>query len=460
MRNLTINASGNTVTLNAGRTVNGNFSITSGTFDQGANTLNVKGDFTHAGEGYIGTAGAVVLNGPAAQSVSTTSALAFNNLTVNNSAGVNLTSDNVQVNGALALTSGKITTNANTLTLGSAATISETATNYVVGKLATSRNVTGANNFGGIGFNITSGPAMGTTDLVRTSGPAGAVTVDGNTGINRKWKVTPATQPATPVAVTLTWPADDDNNAGGLRDFNAMRIYKTTTVDGVESSTYTDISKTNQAVNTASAIRSISGTVTSFSTLTVSDINQPLPVTLMHFNAKRDGEAAQLTWATAAEIDNAGFDIEASTDAVNFEKIGFVASNGGNSTVVKNYNYTDNRPNKMGTIYYRLTQVDTDGKSTTYGMKPVTFNGVISSSSAYPNPFTSEVTVAFVADRKQQVTLRLTDAMGKVVLQKVVTADAGSNQQTLSLDNSVPAGIYILTVVSDKGQENIRVVKQ
>ena len=79
----------------------------------------------------------------------------LNNLTINDSGGVVLGAS-PKVNGILSFTSGKITTNANTITLGSSATLTgEVLGKYVVGNLTTTRSVgTGSSTFGGMGVSL------------------------------------------------------------------------------------------------------------------------------------------------------------------------------------------------------------------------------------------------------------------------------------------------------------------
>ncbi len=88
----------------------------------------------------------------------------------------------------------------------------------------------------------------------------------------------------------------------------------------------------------------------------------PLPVTWLSFNAKRAGETSiNLKWSTASEINNSHFEVERSADAKNFTVIGNVKGNGTTSQV-SNYTYTD-ASGLTGSCYYRLRQVDLNGKS-------------------------------------------------------------------------------------------------
>ncbi|MGV3541490.1 MAG: T9SS type A sorting domain-containing protein [Rufibacter sp.] len=388
-------------------------------------------------------------------STETVPSLTYKNLTVSGTGNKTL-AGGITVNGTLTLSGGHLLTGSNAVVLGEdAQVVGESSAHYIVGVVQTTREVNGANDFGGIGFEITSGPAMGSTTVVRTSGLAGAITKDDNTGIKRNWNVSPTTQPASPVAISLSWPAADDNE----KDLKTLRIYKTQTVNNTTK--YVDVSQADIDLSgTSSDIRTVTGTVSSFSILTVSDKTNPLPVTLKSFTAKRHGNYAILTWQTASEQNNAGFDIEVSSDARQFEKIGFVPAPAPNSSTLKKYQFLDTRLEKSGILYYRLKQIDIDGQSAYHGLQSVSFKGNITATTVSPNPVTNGLKVFFQADKTQLVTVKVTDALGKLVLQKQVQAQDGTNETELTLNQAIPAGLYVLSLFSENGQENVRIVKE
>ena len=87
----------------------------------------------------------------------------------------------------------------------------------------------------------------------------------------------------------------------------------------------------------------------------------PLPVTFLSFNAKKLTEtAAVLNWKTSQEQNSSYFQVERSNDALHYFNIGRVAASG-NSTTAIDYYFTDTKP-AAGINYYRLKQVDIDGK--------------------------------------------------------------------------------------------------
>lgn len=105
-----------------------------------------------------------------------------------------------------------------------------------------------------------------------------------------------------------------------------------------------------------------SAPVSSFSPFTFGSTEvteNPLPVEISDFTGRQDGNIIVLEWTTLSEKDNDFFEIERSTDGINFATIGFVQG-AGNSAEKLAYNFADNAP-ESGRAYYRLSQVDYDG---------------------------------------------------------------------------------------------------
>ena len=83
-----------------------------------------------------------------------------------------------------------------------------------------------------------------------------------------------------------------------------------------------------------------------------------IPVTLSSFTAKKTGAANQLTWTTETEINNNGYHVERQSGNGTWASLGFVKGNNTAST----YIFEDKDP--LSISYYRLRQVDFDGKET------------------------------------------------------------------------------------------------
>lgn len=109
-----------------------------------------------------------------------------------------------------------------------------------------------------------------------------------------------------------------------------------------------------------------------------------LPIELTAFNAQAQEKMVQLSWATASEINNSHFGIERSIDGETWENIGRVEGNGTTNTE-QYYNYWDENPHNT-LNYYRLKQVDFDGKYEYSEIRSVFISNENIAIFAYPNP--------------------------------------------------------------------------
>jgi len=155
--NLTL-AGSTTATAQNNLSISGDVTLGSGTtFTAGAFTHNVKGDWTNNGGTFTNTGSTINFNGSAAQNIGGSAATTFNNLILNNGAGVVLsgTSVNTTVSGTLTLTSGVVTTNANTLIVSNNATAAISRTNgWVAGNLRRTITNTGSPTYAFLRWNI------------------------------------------------------------------------------------------------------------------------------------------------------------------------------------------------------------------------------------------------------------------------------------------------------------------
>jgi hypothetical protein len=205
--------------------------------------------------------------------------------------------------------------------------------------------------------------------------------------------------------------------------------------------------------------------VRTFATFTLGDRTAPLPVTLTGFDAKRTGANVLLTWDTATERNNKGFDVQVSTDGKHFRTLGFVASENANSSRPRSYSYVDTEPNKVGQRYYRLRQVDLDGKETFFAPRLVKFEGkaVTASMSAYPNPFgnADKLHLTLQSAAAGTGSMSITDMTGRVISQQRVDVTAGNNDVAVNGLRDLKDGIYMVRFVMPNGEvQNLKVQKQ
>ncbi len=184
-------------------------------------------------------------------------------------------------------------------------------------------------------------------------------------------------------------------------------------------------------------------------------VESALPVTWLSFSAERAGtNNALLKWSTANEYNNNHFEIERSKDGISFLKIATVAA-GVNSNSTQNYSYTDAHLS-VGKEYYRIKQVDNDGRFTysKLAMIEITANGI--SWSIQPNPATENTIVVF-NNNLSNTQIILNDVAGKVVYQKNLAAINSGYQLTIPLNN-MAKGVYFIKVISDSGTQTQKLV--
>jgi hypothetical protein len=165
----------------------------------------------------------------------------------------------------------------------------------------------------------------------------------------------------------------------------------------------------------------------------------PLPLTWGPFNALAlSDNSVSLTWSTYQEENVSRFVVEYSSDGSNYQSIGTVAAVG-NSTAPSSYKFIHTKPSLNGTDFYRLQEVDLDGKATYSSVRALKFNnGQIAKVLATPNPVHDLLQLNVQAEGISAI---LVDGAGRAlhtwILQK------GSQEMNV---NDLPAGHYQLVI--------------
>ena len=168
------------------------------------------------------------------------------------------------------------------------------------------------------------------------------------------------------------------------------------------------------------------------------------PVELSSFSSAINGSTVELNWATATEVNNYGFDVERSADNITFNKIGFVAG-AGNSNVQKQYSYSDANLAR-GKYYYRLKQVDTDGKYEYSQVVQSEIAGTLNKftlSQNYPNPFNPNTVIAFALPKDSNVKLSVYNMLGEEVAVLVNGVMSAGNHSVDFSATNLNSGMYV-----------------
>lgn len=181
-----------------------------------------------------------------------------------------------------------------------------------------------------------------------------------------------------------------------------------------------------------------------------------LPVSFVNFSGYKDGNSNQLQWSTATEINNLGFEVQRSSDGINYSTVGFINSlaAGGNSNSLLQYRFTDN--NVTGSKqHYRLRQVDNDNRSKLSNI--VLIDGskavILNVDALFPNPASTTVNVQIASPGREKLILSVRDLAGKIVIQKAIQVEQGNN--IISLDISqLSNNTYLLQLTDKSGTGN------
>jgi hypothetical protein len=399
--NITIDSASTLTTTSGTLTVLGNVAI-NGTMTLAGNII-AKGNWTISGT-QTNNSKSVTFNGTSAQSI--TGPATFDSLVINNSNGVTIHSD-ANLNILLTLTTGSlIVDSGKTLSFGTTgAVLSETAGNYIIGAVSSTPNISApVLNIAGLGISIDpNGSSLGSTTITRISGLNGLIKVNGKTSINRRWKISPATQPTSANSVTFSWVSDDDNS----KTLSSMYVWMS--LDN--GSNWTKL-----AGPLDGSARSITFTTTSLADFTLTDQNNSLPVELTSFAAIEEEGQVILNWKTATEINCRVFEIEKTRSGDGtWQKLGEITG-AGSSNSLKSYSFCDNAIS-AGKFEYRLKMVDYNGTFSYSAVENIEVNAPKGYKlfQNYPNPFNPSTTINYQMPSAGKVTIRLYAITGQLV---------------------------------------------
>jgi hypothetical protein len=167
--------------------------------------------------------------------------------------------------------------------------------------------------------------------------------------------------------------------------------------------------------------------------------NASLPVTFNSFFATVANNNAVITWSTSQEMNNENFEVQRSFDGSNWHVIA-VMLGAGNSTTWQQYSYTDKNITAP-VVYYRIRQVDMDGRSTYSTVKMIRSGAVTPTAKVYASGKT--VQVEFNREIKNPVTIRIINQAGQVIAREQV--QKAGYRTAVSVNNNQP-GVYMVQV--------------
>ena len=274
------------------------------------------------------------------------------------------------------------------------------------------------------------------------------------------------------------------NTAGSSKQYTVGLYYTKQQIDNIQSATgvppaafklyritgtsYTDLGTNNSSVTamtaTYTALPNNAGglfTATFDGTAAAASISgsyavgaqiqeAPLPVRCLDFKVARSGGSVNLLWKVAEEETNRSFDIERSTDGINFQPIGTIAM----ATAANGqYAFTDAGTSGLTQAFYRLKQNDRNG-SYHYlcTVLFVSFDGknVFTIGPVYPNPGGQAASVNITTANARKLRVEYINVSGQVVNWQVETLVAGAARIDLRI-SALASGSYMIRFKDEQG---------
>jgi hypothetical protein len=173
-----------------------------------------------------------------------------------------------------------------------------------------------------------------------------------------------------------------------------------------------------------------------------------LPVEIASFDAKVKNNQVTMSWTTATEVNNFGFEVERKTNS-SWEKLGFVGGQG-NCNSPTEYSYIDKNPVGGNKFLYRLKQIDNDGQ---FEYSDIIEVNLIPAEFAlyqnYPNPFNPNTKIKFQLPKECKVQIKIYDLLGAEIQELLnESKEPGIYEIEFNAEN-LPSGIYVYRISAD-----------
>ena len=435
--------------------------ITGKLVNDGKVTVNNPGFFQVFGASEIAGSGEFFLNSASASSLYYFGKIS-NTLSFNHAVSGDATVGGLKFVGATAKITGNVTITSNDVN----AVSGQSTTSYVVGTLTRAVSSSGGAYAFPVGTNsnyqnvvYTPIGVIGTSSLAVkfTSGtPTGttpAVNILGNTIstlLNAGyWTITPDAQPTAGTYSLGVSLKAATNLANDVMKYVLIKRDNSSSVWKFQGDSQSNISASG--TGTSNFVNLTLGGINSFSDFAVGISPNALPivlsVNLTHFDAKADGNRVLLNWKTASEVTNSHFEVEKSLDGSIFNSIANVTG-AGTTDAQSDYSATDLFP-ANGINYYRLKQVDKDGKFNYSKVLAVQFGLAINAVSTYPNPAKD---VLNFTTNDFPISIQVRNTVGNSVYQTKIFNGG------LVLPAVINNGIYLVEVTTASGKKTIQQV--
>ncbi|HJS52893.1 MAG TPA: T9SS type A sorting domain-containing protein [Chitinophagaceae bacterium] len=180
-----------------------------------------------------------------------------------------------------------------------------------------------------------------------------------------------------------------------------------------------------------------------------------LPITLKYFTAWKRPDANRLTWLTTSENDFSHFEVEKSTDGVNFIRVGTKAGNG-DSNKETIYVFDDYEIKALQ--YYRLKSVDAKGQYTYSNVLRVNRDDVTNTKVVFSNRISNILALRIIDMPTNDLSIKIIDNSGREIKSQKVKINPGENSFNINT-SPIPAGFYFMILSADNYKRTFSFVK-
>ncbi|MFI5220822.1 MAG: T9SS type A sorting domain-containing protein [Bacteroidia bacterium] len=275
--------------------------------------------------------------------------------------------------------------------------------------------------------------------------------------VNKTWYLSNLSSVSS-ISGSFYWNAADESS-GFLRSNCGMSIWQNGSSTAWSFTNGTSASSINGSSPNYSQSASTASLGPGIYYFGVGGFGSALPITIVSFDANKiSNDDVMLAWITKSEINNDHFELERSVNsqwsvANGFETIATIKGAGNSNTEIK-YSYPDTNPfakQNTSKLFYRLKQMDVDGKYQYTEMKEVALqrtNSVSMNISVYPNPNSNLLNIDLLSSGQRTLTFSLYDACGKQLVSEKYQTEPGRKNYQINT-SQIPPGVYLLHITGD-----------
>ena len=237
---------------------------------------------------------------------------------------------------------------------------------------------------------------------------------------------------------------------GSATDGNPLMV----TISSASAGSETITLEGSGANSTVTIAATVDGVDAGTSTVVFSQLSA---AELASFGGEIVEDSIVLDWTTVSQTNNAGWRVLRSEDGVTYTPVSELIPGAGTTDATLPYRFTDETVPAIELVYYRLEQVDLDGRITQSSPIEVILGARFLdlpsdfATSIYPNPFNPSTTIAYDLPSEASVSIVIYDALGQEV-RRLVADTKSAGRYTIQWDardnlgRSVGSGVYIAKV--------------